>query len=73
MKQELEQTVGRIVGAYGNVHWTPLIYQFRNLAFEEIVALYRLCDVALDHAAAGRDEPGGQGIRRLAPGPDGVC
>jgi trehalose 6-phosphate synthase/phosphatase len=47
MKQELEQTVGRIVGAYGNVRWTPLIYQFRNLGFDEIVALYRLCDVAL--------------------------
>lgn len=47
MKQELEQTVGRIVGAYGNVHWTPLIYQFRNLSFDEIVALYRACDVAL--------------------------
>ena len=47
MKQELEQTVGRIVGTYGNVHWTPLVYQFRNLGFEEIVALYRLCDVAL--------------------------
>ncbi|HEX7651954.1 MAG TPA: bifunctional alpha,alpha-trehalose-phosphate synthase (UDP-forming)/trehalose-phosphatase, partial [Verrucomicrobiae bacterium] len=47
MKLELEQTVGRIVGDYGNVHWTPLIYQFRNLSFEEIVPLYRLCDVAL--------------------------
>ncbi len=47
MKLELEQTVGRIVGAYGDVHWTPLIYQFRNLSFDEIVALYRLCDVAL--------------------------
>lgn len=47
MKQELEQTVGRIVGAYGNVHWTPLIYQYRNLGFEEIVAMYRACDVAL--------------------------
>ena len=47
MKLELEQTVGRIVGTYGNVHWTPLVYQFRNLGFEEIVALYRLCDVAL--------------------------
>jgi trehalose 6-phosphate synthase/phosphatase len=47
MKQELEQTVGRIVGAYGNVNWTPLVYQFRNLGFEEIVAHYRLCDVAL--------------------------
>jgi trehalose 6-phosphate synthase/phosphatase len=47
MKLELEQTVGRIVGAHGNVHWTPLIYQYRNLGFEEIVAMYRACDVAL--------------------------
>jgi trehalose 6-phosphate synthase/phosphatase len=47
MKQELEQMVGRIVGAYGNVHWTPLIYQYRNLSFDEIVVLYRACDVAL--------------------------
>ncbi len=47
MKLELEQTVGRIVGDFGNVHWTPLVYQFRNLTFDEIVALYRLCDVAL--------------------------
>ncbi|HTR43151.1 MAG TPA: bifunctional alpha,alpha-trehalose-phosphate synthase (UDP-forming)/trehalose-phosphatase [Pseudomonadales bacterium] len=47
MKLELEQTVGRITGAYGNTQWTPLIYQFRNLSFDEIVALYRLCDVAL--------------------------
>ncbi len=47
MKSELEQTVGRIVGDFGNVHWTPLVYQFRNLTFDEIVPLYRLCDVAL--------------------------
>ncbi len=47
MKLEVEQMVGRIVGAYGNVHWTPLVYQYRNLGFDEIVALYRLCDVAL--------------------------
>ena len=47
MKLELEQTVGRIVGDFGNVHWTPLVYQFRNLGFDEIVPLYRACDVAL--------------------------
>ncbi len=47
MKREVEQLVGRIVGAYGNVYWTPLIYQYRNVSFEEIVALYRACDVAL--------------------------
>jgi trehalose 6-phosphate synthase/phosphatase len=47
MKDELEQTVGRIIGTYGDVNWTPLIYQYRNLQSDEIVALYRLCDVAL--------------------------
>jgi trehalose 6-phosphate synthase/phosphatase len=47
MKQELEQAIGRIVGAYGNIHWTPLIYQYRNLSFDDIVALYRSCDVAV--------------------------
>jgi trehalose 6-phosphate synthase/phosphatase len=47
MKHELEQTVGRIVGAYGTLRWTPLVYQFRNLGFDEIVAMYRACDVAL--------------------------
>ena len=47
MKLELEQMVGRIVGAYGTVQWTPLVYQFRSLGFEEIVALYRLCNAAL--------------------------
>lgn len=47
MKKELEQTVGRIVGAYGNMHWRPLIYQYCSLGFEEIVALYRSSDVAL--------------------------
>jgi trehalose 6-phosphate synthase/phosphatase len=47
MKLELEQTVGRIVGDFGNVHWTPLVYQLRNQEFDEIVPLYRLCDVAL--------------------------
>jgi trehalose 6-phosphate synthase/phosphatase len=47
MKLELEQTVGRIVGDFGDVHWTPLVYQFRNLTFDEIVPLYGSCDVAL--------------------------
>ena len=47
MRQELEETVGRIVGSYGDVHWTPLIYQYRSLSFDEIVGMYRACDVAL--------------------------
>jgi trehalose 6-phosphate synthase/phosphatase len=36
-----------LLWVHGNVNWTPLVYQYGNLGFEEIVALYRLCDVAL--------------------------
>ena len=70
MKLELEQTVGRIVGDFGNVHWTPLVYQFRNLTFDEIVPLYRAVRRGAHHAVARRHEPGGQGIHRLASRPD---
>jgi trehalose 6-phosphate synthase/phosphatase len=47
LRIELEQTVGRIAGTYGNVQWAPLVYQYRNLGFEEMVAMYRTADVAL--------------------------
>lgn len=47
MRQEIEQTVGRIGGAFGRVDWSPLIYQYRHLSFEEVVAMYRFCHVAL--------------------------
>lgn len=47
MKHEMDRVVGRILGAYADVNWTPLIYQYRTLSLKEIVALYRLCDVAL--------------------------
>jgi trehalose 6-phosphate synthase/phosphatase len=47
MKHELDRVVGRILGAYADVNWTPVIYQYRTLTLKEIAALYRLCDVAL--------------------------
>ncbi len=47
MKRELDEWVGRIVGSYGTMHWTPIIYQYRNLPFPQLVSMYRQCDVAL--------------------------
>lgn len=47
MKQEIEQLVSQIVGTYGHMHWTPIIYQYRTLGFAQLMPLYRLCDVAL--------------------------
>ena len=45
LKQRIEMMVGQINGEYGEVGTTPVHYLHRNLAIEELVALYRLADV----------------------------
>lgn len=47
LRDVIEQTVSRINGRYGSVDWAPISYQFQNLPFEEVVALYSEADVAL--------------------------
>jgi len=47
MKKEIESTVGRINGKYSSLSWRPIIYQYKSLSFNELVALYDLSDVGL--------------------------
>lgn len=47
MRTQIEETVGRINGRFGRLHWTPLVYQFRALGIEALQALYLAADVAL--------------------------
>ena len=47
MKKEIEYTVGRINGKYSTLSWRPIIYQYKSLKFNELVALYGLSDVGL--------------------------
>ena len=47
IKGEIEATVGRINGKYSNLSWRPIIYQFKFLPFNELVALYNRSDVGL--------------------------
>lgn len=47
LRDEIEQTVSRINGMYSTTDWSPISYQFQNLQFEHIVALYAKADVAL--------------------------
>ena len=57
VRDEIEQAISRINGMYGSVDWTPISYQFRNLPFSQIVALYAAADVALHqpiHRGVGR-------------------
>lgn len=46
-KRNIDEIVGRINGKYGNMNWTPILYQFKFLPFEELLGLYRLSDVAM--------------------------
>jgi len=47
MKKEIEALVGRINGTFSNLTWRPVVYQYRSVSFNELVALYQLSDVAL--------------------------
>lgn len=71
LRDRIEKTVSRINGAYASLDWTPIAYQFRNLPFEQIAALYHEADVALvtplrdgmnlvakEYIASKQDKPG---------------
>jgi trehalose 6-phosphate synthase/phosphatase len=47
MKKEIESTVSRINGKYSTFAWWPIIYQYKSLSFNELIALYDLSDVGL--------------------------
>ncbi len=47
LKRQIDETVGRINGRFGRFDWVPIIYQYRSLSFEELIAAYASADVAL--------------------------
>ncbi|MBF9224051.1 bifunctional alpha,alpha-trehalose-phosphate synthase (UDP-forming)/trehalose-phosphatase [Hymenobacter ruricola] len=47
LKVEIDELVGRINAKYSTIAWTPIQYFYRSFPFGELVALYRLADVAL--------------------------
>lgn len=46
-RRQIEELISRINGQYGNLSWTPVIYQYKSLKFENLVALYIAADIAL--------------------------
>ncbi len=53
MKKEVDETIGRINGRFTGEGWPPIQYIYRSLSREELVAYYRLADIAL--ITPGRD------------------
>jgi trehalose 6-phosphate synthase/phosphatase len=46
-KQETERLVSNINGKYGNIDWTPVVYQYKSVDFAKLAGLYFSADVAL--------------------------
>src|SRR6185369_2990948 len=47
MKRQVEELVGKINGRFGRVDWTPVLYQYRQVPFTALAALYSVSDVCL--------------------------
>jgi trehalose 6-phosphate synthase/phosphatase len=47
MKRQIDELVGHINGKYGDIQWTPIIYQYRTFTLEQLTELYAISDVAL--------------------------
>lgn len=46
-KKIIDEYVGNLLSTVGTVTWQPIIYQYANLDFDELVAMYTSCDLAL--------------------------
>jgi len=47
MKSAIDEKVGLINGNYGNLNWSPIIYQYKGFSFEDLVAYYNVSDAIL--------------------------
>lgn len=47
IKNKIEALVGQINGSYGNIHWSPIIYQYKLFDFSTLEAIYKTSDIAL--------------------------
>ena len=47
MKKQLEEKISEINGKFGKINWVPVLYYYRFLDFEELVAHYMASDAIL--------------------------
>lgn len=47
MKEEIDKLVGSINGKFGSIEWTPIVYRYRFLPYDQLLSLFSASDVAL--------------------------
>jgi trehalose 6-phosphate synthase/phosphatase len=46
-KRIIDEKISQVNSRVGKIHWQPVIYRYTSLPFEEMVALYTACNLAL--------------------------
>lgn len=46
-KKMIDEYISHINSSIGTINWQPVIYQYTNLEFEELLAMYTYCNLAL--------------------------
>ncbi|MEB0262827.1 MULTISPECIES: bifunctional alpha,alpha-trehalose-phosphate synthase (UDP-forming)/trehalose-phosphatase [unclassified Mucilaginibacter] len=46
-KRAIDEFISNLNSTIGTINWQPIIYQYSHLSFEELIALYTTCDLAL--------------------------
>lgn len=47
MKKEIDEAVGNINGRFGSEEWTPVLYFYRNIPQQSLIAYYNAADIGL--------------------------
>lgn len=71
MKKHIDEKIGNINGKFSKVGWTPVNYFYHSFKFNDLVAMYKVADIALisplrdgmnlvakEYIAAKQDSPG---------------
>ncbi|HEY4289829.1 MAG TPA: bifunctional alpha,alpha-trehalose-phosphate synthase (UDP-forming)/trehalose-phosphatase [Puia sp.] len=46
-KRLIDETISTVNGRIGSISWQPFVYIYSHLEFDELITLYRVCDLAL--------------------------
>lgn len=47
LKKTIDEKIGEINGKYSTINWTPVHYFYHSFAFNDLVAMYSIADIAL--------------------------
>ena len=47
LKKQTDEIVGRVNGKFASVNWTPILYYYRSMSFDELIDLYTISDIAM--------------------------